>query len=79
MYAATPKPLRADRAIQRIRALRDELFARTKLPRRLSETGKVTQEQLARLAEMAIDEGQLMFNPKEMDFDDALALLKRAW
>jgi alcohol dehydrogenase len=79
VYAATPKQLRADRAIQRIRALRDELFARTKLPRRLSETGKVTQEQLSRLAEMAIDEGPLMFNPKEMDYDDALALLKRAW
>ncbi len=79
VYAATPKQVRGDRALQRIRALRDELYARVKLPRRLSETGKVTREQLAQLASIAMDEGPILFNPKEMDYEEALALLERAW
>lgn len=79
VYAATPKHLRADRALQRIRALRDELYKRVKLPRRLSEIGKVTRDQLPQLASIAMDEGPIMFNPKEMDYDEALALLERAW
>lgn len=79
VYAATPRQVRADRALQRIRALRDELYSRVKLPRRLSETGKVTREQLAQLASIAMDEGPILFNPKEVDYDEALALLERAW
>lgn len=79
VYAATPKPVRGDRALQRIRALRDELYARVKLPRRLSETGKVSREQLAQLASIAMDEGPILFNPKEVDYEEALALLERAW
>lgn len=79
VYAATPKQVRGERALQRIRALRDELYARVKLPRRLSETGKVTREQLAQLASIAMDEGPILFNPKEMDYEEALALLERAW
>lgn len=79
VYAATPKQVRGERALQRIRALRDELYARVKLPRRLSETGKVTREQLAQLASIAMDEGPILFNPKEMDYEEALALLERTW
>lgn len=79
VYASTPAGQRGAKAIQVIRALRDELHRRCKLPRTLAETGKVTQDQLAKLADMALDDGSILFNPVEVDREEALAVLKRAW
>ncbi|CBL45652.1 Predicted iron-containing alcohol dehydrogenase [gamma proteobacterium HdN1] len=79
VYASTPKPMRAERTLQRVRALRDELYERVKLPRRLSETGKVTRDQIPQLAKLSLDEGPVLFNPKEMELAEAIALLERAW
>lgn len=79
IYARTPVAERANRSIGVIRSLRDELHRRCKLPRTLSETGKVSREQLEKLADMALDDGSILFNPVEVDREDALALLNRAW
>ncbi|MFZ5722861.1 MAG: iron-containing alcohol dehydrogenase [Pseudomonadota bacterium] len=79
IYAATPKSERAQRAIDRIRNLRDELYNRCKLPRTLLETGKITEDELPALAEMAINDGPIVFNPRESDRDDLLDILRRAW
>lgn len=79
VYAATPKEQRADKAIAHIRWLRDELHARCKLPRTLLETGKVTEEQLPAIAEMALNDGPIIFNPKEADLEDLLHVLRAAW
>ncbi|MAR91177.1 MAG: alcohol dehydrogenase [Pseudomonadales bacterium] len=79
IYARTPAAQRADAAISTIRGLRDELHRRCQLPRTLAETGKVNREQLPKLAEMALDDGSILFNPVEVDLDDALAILERAW
>ncbi|MGB1837964.1 MAG: alcohol dehydrogenase, partial [Marinobacter adhaerens] len=52
---------------------------RCQLPRTLKETGKVTEAQLDHIAEMALDDGSIMFNPKEVTLEDARSVLRRAW
>ncbi|MBZ0332836.1 NAD-dependent methanol dehydrogenase [Marinobacter sp. JH2] len=79
VYSATPAARRAEASITSIRKLRDELYKRCKLPRTLKETEKVSQDQLEAIATMALDDGSIMFNPKEVSLDDAMAILRRAW
>ncbi|MAA65507.1 MAG: alcohol dehydrogenase [Alteromonadaceae bacterium] len=79
VYATTPANQRAEACISAIRKLRDELYQLCKLPRTLQETGKVTEDQLERIARTALDDGSIMFNPREVTFEDAMAVLKRAW
>lgn len=79
VYATTPHDQRAWRAIGAIRALRDELYNRCKLPRTLLETGKVEPNQFDQIADLTINDGSIIFNPKEADREDALAILNRAW
>lgn len=79
VYATTARKDRAERAIQHIRWMRDELHSRCKLPRTLQETGKVQESQLAQIADLTINDGSIIFNPKETDREEALAILKRAW
>lgn len=79
VYATTARADRADRAIAHIRGLRDELYNRCKLPRTLQETGKVQEAQLAQIADLTINDGSIIFNPKETDREEALAILQRAW
>ncbi|WP_097461853.1 iron-containing alcohol dehydrogenase [Mangrovitalea sediminis] len=79
VYALTPKAQRAEESIATIRKLRDELHKRCNLPRTLKETGKVEESQLDRIAEMALDDGSIMFNPREVSLADARAVLQNAW
>ncbi|TGN41882.1 iron-containing alcohol dehydrogenase [Marinobacter confluentis] len=79
VYAATPSNRRAEASISSLRKLRDELHKRCKLPRTLKETGSVTEDQLETIAEVALDDGSIMFNPKEVLLEDAREVLKRAW
>ncbi len=79
VYAATPASRRAEASISAIRRMRDALYKHCKLPRTLKETGKVVEEQLERIAEVALDDGAIMFNPKEVSLEDAKAVLRRAW
>lgn len=79
VYALTPHAQRAEESIATIRKLRDELHKRCKLPRTLKETGKVEESQLDRIAEMALDDGSIMFNPREVSLADARAVLQNAW
>ncbi len=79
VYAKTPAHIRAEKAVATIRSLRDELFELCKLPRTLEETGKVGRDQLPKIADMALDDGSIMFNPAEADFDEVLKILNLAW
>ena len=79
VFSATPANRRAEASISAIRKLRDQLHKRCQLPRTLKETGKVQEEQLDLIAEMALDDGAIMFNPKEVTLEDARAVLRRAW
>lgn len=78
-YANTPKEHRAEACIAAIRSLRDALYQRCQLPRTLKETGKVQHHQLEAIARLALDDGSILFNPKEVTLDDARAVLRCAW
>lgn len=79
VYAATPASQRAQKAIQFIRELRDTLYERTKLPRTLQETGKVQKSQLDEIAQKALDDGSIIYNPKEASLSDIQSVLEKAW
>ncbi|KGT47491.1 MULTISPECIES: iron-containing alcohol dehydrogenase [Acinetobacter] len=79
IYAQTPGHLRADKAIASILAMRDRIYALTKLPRTLSETGKVSKAQLDEVAEKALNDGSIIYNPKEATLEDLKSILKKAW
>ena len=79
IYAQTPAHLRADKAIATILTMRDRLYALTKLPRTLRETGKVSEAQLDEVAEKALNDGSIIYNPKEANLNDLKAILKQAW
>ena len=79
IYAQTPAHLRAEKAINTIQAMRDRLFSLTKLPRTLQETGKVTEAQLDEVAEKALNDGSIIYNPKEATLEDLRAILQKAW
>ena len=79
IYAQTPANQRADKAIATINAMRDRLFALTKLPRTLRETGKVTEAMLDEVAEKALNDGSIIYNPKEANFAQLRAILQQAW
>lgn len=79
VYAHTPADQRAAKAISVIRGMRDELHSKTKLPRTLQETGKVKKEQLIEVAKKALDDGSIIYNPKEASHDDLIGILEKAW
>ena len=79
IYAQTPAHLRADKAIATILTMRDRLNTLTKLPRTLRETGKVSEAQLDEVAKKALNDGSIIYNPKEASLSDLKAILKKAW
>ena len=79
VYAATPREKRAEETILRIRTLRERLFELAKLPRTLSETGKVERSDLPSIAKLSIDDGAMIMNPIEVPYSDALRVLERAF
>ncbi len=79
IYAQTPANQRADKTISTILTIRDRLYAMTKLPRSLSETGKVQREQLEEIAEKALNDGSIIYNPKEATLQDLREILEQAW
>ncbi|AXQ23112.1 iron-containing alcohol dehydrogenase [Acinetobacter wuhouensis] len=79
IYAQTPANQRADKAIAYINTMRDRIYALTKLPRTLSETGKITKEQLDEVADKALNDGSIIYNPKEATFKDLKSILEKAW
>lgn len=78
IFAETPPHAMASRAIAVIRRLQEELHQLTGLPRTLKEAG-VASDLLAQIAETAVGDGSVVFNPAEMDRDDALKVLQKAY
>ncbi len=79
VYANTPAASRASAVVNHIRALRDQIYNITKLPRNLRETGKVSKDQFAAIAARAIDDASIVYNPKESTKEDLLQILDKAW
>lgn len=79
IYAQTPAHLRADKTIAMILTMRDRIYSLTKLPRTLRETGKISEAQLDEVAEKALNDGSIIYNPKEATLEDLKSILKKAW
>ncbi|WP_218209279.1 iron-containing alcohol dehydrogenase [Acinetobacter sp. F9] len=79
IYAQTPAHLRADKTIATILTMRDRIYSLTKLPRTLRETGKISEAQLDDVAEKALNDGSIIYNPKEATLEDLKSILKKAW
>jgi alcohol dehydrogenase len=79
IYAQTPAHLRAEKTISTIMTMRDRLYSLTKLPRSLSETHKVSEAQLDEIAEKALNDGSIIYNPKEATLQDLKQILEKAW
>lgn len=78
-YARVPEADRARAAVAKLRILRDALWSRAKLPRTLSETGKIRRDQLPEIARSSLDDGALIMNPVDVRYEDALRVLERAF
>lgn len=78
-FARTAEELRAETSISVIREIRDQLHQYCQLPRTLKESGKVRKDQFEAIARTALNDGSVVFNAKEVDFDDAMMLLEKAW
>ncbi|MFT3923514.1 MAG: iron-containing alcohol dehydrogenase [Myxococcales bacterium] len=79
VYAKTLERDRPQAAITAIRSLREALWQKAKLPRSLSETGKITRDQLPEIARLSLDDGPMIMNPVEVSYQDALRVLERAF
>lgn len=74
---AEPKE-KAAITVSLVRNLLDRLNQISGLPTRLRDAG-VAEDKLPDIARAAINDGSLVFNPAEVDYDDALEVLKKAY
>jgi alcohol dehydrogenase len=87
VYARTPRSQRAETVIQLVRELNDMLHAacNDRHPRFLKEVPNphgdpaVPAAALPQIARAALDDGEILFNPEDMDYDDFLMVLEHAW
>jgi alcohol dehydrogenase len=77
-YAGTAIGVRPQRSVEIIRQLQQKLKDAAGLPTTLSEAG-VQQDQLEQIAQNAINDGSLTYNPEEVDYNDALRILREAY
>lgn len=49
------------------------------LPTTLSQTGRVKQEDFEAVARTALNDGAIIVNPAEADYDEILGILKEVW
>ncbi|MBF0229064.1 MAG: iron-containing alcohol dehydrogenase [Desulfamplus sp.] len=78
VYARTPESRRAEQTINYIVELRKALNELCGLPINLKQAG-VTEDKLSEIAQAAINDPSIVMNPREMDVNDALAILKKAF
>ncbi len=77
-YVRTPAAQRAERVIQLIREMQKTLNECCQMPLTLKDAG-VKEGDLEKIAQVTIDDASLTFNPRELDYNDALAVLKKAF
>lgn len=78
VYSATPANQRAAKVIAVINEMKNELYELCKLPRTLKEAG-VAPEKLPDIARTALNDGASTYNAEEIDYEDALRLLEKAY
>jgi len=77
-FVRTDKNRQAERTIALVRKYQKTLYELCGLPRSLKEAG-VSETMLEPIAQHAINDGSLIFNPEELDYNDALAVLNQAY
>ena len=78
-FAQVPVGQQAENSIAAVRKIRDQLYQHCQLPRTLQETARVRKDQFETIARTALNDGSMIFNAKEADFDDLMMLLEKAW
>ncbi len=78
VYVQTPQNLRPAKTIEELQKLKNRLYDLTRLPRTLREAG-VKPGALEEVAQKAIKDAALSFNPLPVAYEDALKLLKKAY
>jgi alcohol dehydrogenase len=66
----------AERAILLVRKYQQTLYELCGFPRSLKKAG-VSKTLLEPIAKLTINNGSLIFNPEELDYNDALAVLNK--
>ena len=87
VYVATPKEKRAQKVIDLIRRMNQELYEATGgrharfFRESLDRNGKemVPKEKLPDIAETALRDGSIFYNPEDLDYNDFLMVLEAAW
>ena len=77
VYAATALSARPAAAVAAVRALLAVCADRGGLPLHLGDVG-VSESQIADIARVALDDGSVSMNPKDVSLDDAVAILRAA-
>jgi len=78
VFAATPKKQRAEKSIAAVRDLIKTLNRTSGLPVCLEQAG-VPKNKLEKVARIAVGDGAANFNPIEIEYEDALNILNRAY
>ena len=78
-YAWTPEHRRGEKAIEFVTSLRKELSEECGLPTCLKDTGKVTEADFDAVAQKALNDGAIVVNPAQADYEDIIAILKEVW
>jgi alcohol dehydrogenase len=78
-YASVPVYDRGKRVIAHLHEMKEQLYKATEIPRSLKETGCISIENLKDIAQIAVGDASLIYNPVEMETDDAFAVLEMAY
>ena len=78
VFSSTLESERPAKVISAIRQLKDTLYDLCSLPRTLEEAG-VARDRLPEIAHTAMNDGASTYNVIEVDYDDALKLLEKAY
>ncbi len=78
VYANTPKERRADKTIEYVEKMLNELHELSGLPTKLSDAN-VKKEDFESIAKKALNDGAMIVNPKQVNFDDVIEILNSAF
>jgi len=87
IYAQTPAHLRAQQTVTAIRQLNQRLHQETggkharflKEMKRANGASLVSAEQFDEIAEKALGDGSILYNPEELDYEDLVMVMSHAW
>ena len=73
-YMNTPKEKRAEKLIEKVRNMINDLHEKTGLPNKL----EVSDEEIEKVAKTSINDGAIIVNPKKADYEDIVEILRKA-